>query len=160
MNSHFMILLVVLASTKAFSGPPQKGMPVMRQGAYCFTMKPLSEFDETKCSPVKTQIKFVDCNSKESTTEEPIQVYARFECKLKQKQLKYWYKDSMLIGDLKKMDSGYEVINTKSVTYKSGRSYVGGLIEVKKDDKIEVLPPPTSDSVPLPELPKVSPAQQ
>ena len=105
---------------------PHGGMAVMHQGKECFTMTPLGEFDEDKCLAVKTRIQFLNCATKASK-DAPIEAMARYECRLLPKQLKYWYKGAMLIGNLEKSEKGYSVVSTHALIYKPGRSYVGGL---------------------------------
>lgn len=82
----------------------------------CFTLTPTGRFNDSTCNPVKSNIQITDCKTGE-IKENLEGVMARFECKRKVKQLKYWHKDSMLFANLQKNGASYSVTKTYAVNY-------------------------------------------
>ena len=87
------------------------------KGSSCFTMKPLEKINPSTCDPVRTQIQFASCTTHVAIGNK-IEVTAHYTCGEHQ-TLKYWYKKMMLVGTLKKTETGLEVNKTFSLVYPS-----------------------------------------
>ncbi len=81
------------------------------QSQKCFDFKPVSQFNDEKCSAVRAELQMKDCATG-ANQGEVSKVFANFECKRPVKRLKYWYKDQMLYGDLEKDGNSYKVVKT------------------------------------------------
>src|SRR4051812_10569072 len=108
MMRHQFYVLVLLSII--FSAPAHAA-PKAVKDSRCFDMTPVTNFDDKTCTSVKVRIQFKNCMMG-SATDNPIEAYARFECKAKPPKLKYWHQNTMLFGDLKKSDDTYVVLKT------------------------------------------------
>jgi hypothetical protein len=96
---------------------PSEVAPQAFRGKSCFTMKPLEKINPSTCDPVRTQIQFASCTT-HTALGKKFEVTAHYTCGEHQ-SLKYWYKKMMLVGTLKRTNSGLQVSQTFSIVYPS-----------------------------------------
>ncbi len=108
-----------LILSKSFSMLPQRSIAseiTAVKGSKCFSMIPLESPNATTCAPVDTQIQVHECSTKKPLGPR-MEVKAHFTCRGKVKKLKYWYKDSLLVGVLKKSGNALKVSATYNLVY-------------------------------------------
>src|ERR1700722_10069863 len=107
----------------------------------CFNMTPITNFDDKSCNAVKVRIQFKDCTLG-SSINNPVEVYAHFECHSKPPRLKYWFKNTMLFADLSQSDDSYRV--TKTYGFKYGNNDEDKEVDLNPPT---VLPPASNSNV-------------
>ncbi len=132
--------------------------PKPKLGDSCFSVFPQSDIDDGNCKPVKADIKIMDCKTGSVIDEIP-NANMRFECKSKNKKLKYWFRETMYFAELEKVNGKYSISETHSLVYgkkDESTAVVSPMAAVKSSNvvppvaHVNVAPPPQNAPVAAP----------